>query len=96
LKHDLAVEAEVPLMTRRGERGVSRSKEGLRVRKAQSFSKRVFSFFRAGDLITKKRNRLSAQKASCIMCLRAWMGIKERSLIDREEEPGPLPEDGVT
>jgi hypothetical protein len=62
----MAVETEVPLTTRRGGEGVSRSKEGLRMRKAQSFS-----FFRAGDLITKKRNRLSAQKASCIMCLRA-------------------------
>jgi hypothetical protein len=45
-------------------------------------------FSRAGDLITKKRNRLSPKTAQCIMCFRAWIGIKEVSVVDREEE-GP-------
>jgi hypothetical protein len=53
-------------------------------------SERVFS--RAGDLITKKRNRLSPKTAQCIMCFRAWMGIKEVSVVDREEEGPSLPE----
>jgi hypothetical protein len=53
-------------------------------------SERVFS--RAGDLITKKRNRLSPKTAQCIMCFRAWIGIKEVSVVDREEEGPSLPE----
>jgi hypothetical protein len=38
-------------------------------------SERVFS--RAGDLITKKRNRLAPESADSIICLRYWLGLPE-------------------
>jgi hypothetical protein len=38
-------------------------------------SERVFA--RAGDLITKKRNRLAPESADSIMCLRYWLGLPE-------------------
>jgi hypothetical protein len=38
-------------------------------------SERVFS--RAGDLITKKRNRLSPEFADSVICLRYWLGLPE-------------------
>lgn len=38
-------------------------------------SERVFS--RAGELITKRRNRLSPENANARMCLRAWLNLHE-------------------
>jgi hypothetical protein len=44
-------------------------------------SERVFS--KAGDLISKKRNRLAPGSADTIMCLRYWLGLPE---ITEEEK----------
>jgi hypothetical protein len=38
-------------------------------------SERLFSV--AGDIITKKRNRLSPDMAGTVMCLRSWMDQEE-------------------
>jgi hypothetical protein len=45
-------------------------------------SERVFS--RAGDPITKKRNRLAPETAASIMCLRYWLGLPEASEDERK------------
>jgi hypothetical protein len=54
-------------------------------------SERQFS--RAGDLIAKKRNRLSPETADSIMCLRYWLGMpevtqEERTRFDNSLEDG--------
>jgi hypothetical protein len=54
-------------------------------------SGRVFS--RAGDLITKKRNRLAPETADSIMCLRYWLGLPEVSEDERKRFEDSL-EDG--
>jgi hypothetical protein len=46
-------------------------------------SERVFS--RAGDLITKKRNRLATHTANIIMCLRYWLHMPEVTKEEKEE-----------
>jgi hypothetical protein len=55
-------------------------------------SERVFS--RAGDLITKKRNRLAPETADSIMCLRYWLGMPEVTQEERTRFKNSL-EDGT-
>jgi hypothetical protein len=55
-------------------------------------SERVFS--RAGDLITKKRNRLAPETADSIMCLRYWLGMPEVTQEERTRFENSL-EDGT-
>jgi hypothetical protein len=54
-------------------------------------SERVFS--RAGDLITKKRNRLAPESADSIMSLRYWLGLLEITEDERKHFEESL-EDG--
>jgi hypothetical protein len=55
-------------------------------------SEHVFS--RAGDLITKKRNRLAPETADSIMCLRNWLGLPEITQEERMHFEDAL-EDGM-
>jgi hypothetical protein len=59
-------------------------------------AERVFS--RAGDLISKKRNRLSRETANMLMCLRYWLKLPEATAeekgeyVDRQENPSGPPD----
>jgi hypothetical protein len=55
-------------------------------------SERVFS--QAGDLITKKRNRLAPETADSIMCFRYWLGMPEVTQEERTRFHNSL-EDGT-
>jgi hypothetical protein len=45
---------------------------------------RCLSFSKAGDLVSKKRNRLSPTTAEQGMCLRYWLGLPEASEEEKE------------
>jgi hypothetical protein len=45
---------------------------------------RCLSFSKAGDLVSKKRNRLSPTIAEQVMCLRYWLGLPEASEDEKE------------